>query len=1070
MKSRTKSIGRKLCFCTAVLIIISMGLTGGLSYLSISGNMKTTVHDDMLARAQDKANLLSSQIKCYKRFVQSASQGIKVESENIEDIEKQLKNYKSEYGFLNMGYGDVSGNVTFVEGGSEQLAYQDFYSDAQNTVKTTVSAPFKDDVMNKQVIMIASPVKTKSGTVSGMVLGVVDAGIVTSLTKNMTVGKSGYSFVLDETGTFVACKEKSKVSSGDNVFTESRNGKVSAQFRKISTSMVSGKTDYAEFTENGAVQCIAYAPIEDADWFLALRAPKSELFESADNMLKQVIVCTVVSILAAIICLMILSRVLITKPLKKTVAMLEELSKGHLGARIKIKSNDEIGSMYRAMNSLADTFEKDVLGTMKRISEGDMTANVVPKDGGDMITPQLIGTINSVNDIMGEIKKMIAAAREGNLDRRCDEKRYSGTWREAAQGINGLMDNMSLPINEVRGVVKRISRNDYTVGVDGTYTGVFKELSDDVNNVRSRLMGVQNVMISVSKGDMSELIDIEKEGKLCENDSLTPAVVKMMRTINNLAAEVNGLVRESVEGHVTSARGDAEKFEGEYRDIVRGLNDTLDAIAQPLADVQGVLGAMSVNDFTKDVSRRYKGDYHKIAVSIGMLKENLKAMQNIAVNISRGDISGLEKLRRTGKLSENDMLVPAFTAMMESIKKLISKVTEIASAAAVGNLGIRGNPDEFSGEYAGIVISINRLLDAVKEPLDEVTNVMTSISNADFDIEIKGDYKGEFAVIVRAVNKTAADLKNIVSDISAMMTKMAKGDLDVESIETYNGDFAEMSRAVNLIAGSFNEVIGKINAAAAEVDTNAREVSRVGKALSEGASIQSGSIEKLTTSVTEISLQTNRNAKNAEKASVIAKKAKEEAVKGNERMLGMLKSINEISIASANISKIVKVIDDIAFQTKILSLNAAVEAARAGASGKGFSVVAAEVGNLAQRSARAANETTALIESTSETVKTGIKTANETARSLDSIVEHADKVSAIVDGIAQESAKQAVGISGIENGIGRVSDVVRSNSRTSRESASASEKLTDQSKDLKIMIEKFKLRDQYNISSKDAQA
>lgn len=214
----------------------------------------------------------------------------------------------------------------------------------------------------------------------------------------------------------------------------------------------------------------------------------------------------------------------------------------------------------------------------------------------------------------------------------------------------------------------------------------------------------------------------------------------------------------------------------------------------------------------------------------------------------------------------------------------------------------------------------------------------------------------------------------------------------------------------------------------------------------------------MSASIEEVSDKTKVNADNADKANDLAEKAKLYAVTGNEHMKEMLKAMDEINQSSSNINKIIKVIDDIAFQTNILALNAAVEAARAGQYGKGFAVVAEEVRNLAARSANAAKETTDLIEDSIEKAESGARIAKETADALEMIVDGVTSVSNLVNEIQKASSEQAAAISRINQGIMQVSQVVQENSATSEQSAAASEELSGQAEMLKHLVERFRLK------------
>jgi methyl-accepting chemotaxis protein len=228
--------------------------------------------------------------------------------------------------------------------------------------------------------------------------------------------------------------------------------------------------------------------------------------------------------------------------------------------------------------------------------------------------------------------------------------------------------------------------------------------------------------------------------------------------------------------------------------------------------------------------------------------------------------------------------------------------------------------------------------------------------------------------------------------------------------------------------------------------------------LSQGATEQADSIEQLTVSLEEIAAQTALNAQNAETASKEAEKAKKEAEQGNGQMSALLKAMDAINASSGDINKVIKVIDEIAFQTNILALNAAVEAARAGQYGKGFAVVAEEVRTLAGKSANAVKDTTEMISGSIKNVESGIKIANETAESLKRIGTQVANATDLVGSIAVASKEQAAGIEQLNLGIAQVSQVVQNNAATSEESAAASEELSGQADQLKEAVSIFKVK------------
>lgn len=486
--------------------------------------------------------------------------------------------------------------------------------------------------------------------------------------------------------------------------------------------------------------------------------------------------------------------------------------------------------------------------------------------------------------------------------------------------------------------------------------------------------------------------------------------------------------------------------------------------------VDGKIEGLTGIDITIDVLSKVVGDYKLGDDGYFSLitNENVIASHKDSNNI-------LKSVNEVG-ISQN-FISSIINGNDEVVEFTYGNEKYMGNSVVIGDTGwkiLSAMPkDEFTSntkELVGIIVVIYILtivilslvmfviLGVVTKPIKKVTNITNKLAEGELDVNIDVKSNDEIGALAKSIEVLTIRLKSYIVYIDEsvnVLNNLANGNVSVELENEYTGEFAKLKNALLHVSDTLKETIGKIKETADSININAEQVSTGAQVLAQGTTEQASAIEELSAEINEIYTTIVNNAEYAENAGGKALEASKEVEKGNAQMKDMLSAMDEISNSSSEIGKIIKVIDDIAFQTNILALNAAVEAARAGSAGKGFAVVADEVRNLAGKSAEAAKQTTALIENSINAIKKGTLLADEAGKSLAGIVNKSSETSDLINEIVKASSQQTVSVNQIRSGIEQISSVVQENAATAEASAANSEELSGQVQILNELVNRF---------------
>ncbi len=698
---------------------------------------------------------------------------------------------------------------------------------------------------------------------------------------------------------------------------------------------------------------------------------------------------------------------------------------------ITVGINDTLDAVIGPLNVAAEYID--------RISKGDIPPKITDEYKGDFneIKNNLNGCIANLNALVADANMLVEAAVAGKLATRADASKHQGDYRKIVQGVNDTLDAVIGPLNVAAEYIDRISKGDIPPKITDEYKGDFNEIKNNLNGC--------------------------------------------ITNINALVAEAKVLEDAAVAGRLAT-RADASKYQGDYRQIIQGINNTLDAVIGPLNVAAEYIDRISKGDIPPKITDSYNGDFNEIKNNINQCIDSLNGLINkmnymsnqhdlgdIDVKIDESEFQGAYREMAAGvnKMVFGHIAVKKqamacvkafgegnFNAPLErfpgkkafinetieqvraNLKALVADANMLVEAAIAGRLATRADASKHQGDYRKIVQGVNDTLDAVIGPLNVAAEYVDRISKGDIPPKITDNYNGDFNEIKNNLNV----LIDSMNEITTVAEHIADGNLMVDIRQRSEHD--RLIQSLSRMVDKLTEVVKNVQSAADNVALRSQEMNARTEQISQGATEQAASAEEVSSSMEQMTSNIMQNADNAQQTEKIAVKCAEDAKEGGNAVAETVNAMKEIA------NKI-SIIEEIARQTNMLALNAAIEAARAGEHGKGFAVVAAEVRRLAERSQTAAGEINRLSASS-------VQIAEHAGELLNSIVPAIQKTADLVQEITSASNEQKAGAEQINKAIQQLDQVIQQNAAAAEEMAATATELDAQAEELQQSASYFR--------------
>ncbi len=733
--------------------------------------------------------------------------------------------------------------------------------------------------------------------------------------------------------------------------------------------------------------------------------------------------------------------------LQETNLLIHSTKNGQLDVRAQSqKFVGDWGNLVNGINELVDAMVAPLNVTAEyvdRISKGDIPPKIEEQYKGDFneIKNNLNGTIDVMAGLLQETNMLIQSTKNGQLDVRAQSQKFVGDWSNLVNGINELVDAMVAPLNVTAEYVDRISKGDIPPKIEEEYKGDFNEIKNNLNgtiDVMSGLLKETNILINAAKNGQ---LDVRANSNKFAGDwgslvqGINDIIDSMVAPLNVTAEYVDRISKGDIPPVIT------DTYHGDFNEIKQNINQLIMNLNDYIADMKNMSHQHDLGEIDVVIEvTKYQGAFHDMALGVNDMVNGHINVKKMAMGIAKEYGQGnFDKIcpELPGKKAFIKNVLDELRTNLINFKNEIVKLTK---SAKNGDLAARGNSTKFDGGWAELVEGVNDLMQAVVEPVEEATKVLKVMATGDLTGKMTGNYKGDHQVLKDNVNKVT---------------------------ESLNALLFQVQDTVKITANSSEEITHTSESLAAATQEQSAQSDEVASA-----------VEQMSRTVTENAMSAGKTAEVAQRNGEIAKEGgqvvKQTILKMRDIANVVKKSaenIEKLGESSKQIGEIISVIDDIADQTNLLALNAAIEAARAGEQGRGFAVVADEVRKLAERTTEATKQIASMIkgiqEETTEAVKamnkgnqevtSGIDLADKAGESLEEILSSTTEVMDMVNQIAAASEEQSATSEEISKNVQSISKVTSESASRIENVARSAEELSRLTNDLFSLMKRFKI-------------